>query len=360
MKKVKNSFGGIIGGLILLVVGTVLLWWNEGNNVKNIKTVAEAEKIVIDVSSEKVDNANEGKLIATNGDMVVEGNVEDTTFGVSVNSAKLSRLVEYYEWEESCTTDDEGYESCTYSKGWYDHIIDSSSFKEKSHTNPTSVIYPSEDFTNSNVSVGAFIISKDEIKMMDTDTTYTLTAENEVTGFHLDGSYLTNSKDLSNAQVGDTRISFKYNDWKEVSVLAVQKGNTFEDFISDAGKTINRVEEGKVSGSVMLEHIANENNTMKWIFRGVGALLVILGYLALVNPISTIASFVPILGDLVGGALSIVAFIIGLVHSLIVIAIAWFRFRPLLSIILIVLAVILVIVLRKYTKGKGTKENKSK
>ena len=63
MKRVGNAFKGILGGFVIILIGIVLLWWNEGNNVRNLKTTAEMDKVVIDVSSDKVDSANDGKLI---------------------------------------------------------------------------------------------------------------------------------------------------------------------------------------------------------------------------------------------------------------------------------------------------------
>ena len=36
-QNVKNSFGGIILGLILFIASFALLWWNEGNSVRLIQ-----------------------------------------------------------------------------------------------------------------------------------------------------------------------------------------------------------------------------------------------------------------------------------------------------------------------------------
>ena len=77
MKRIGNAFKGIAGGFVLILIGIVLLWWNEGNNVKNIKTTAEMEKVVIDVKSDKVDSKNDGKLIATNGALINEQELSD-------------------------------------------------------------------------------------------------------------------------------------------------------------------------------------------------------------------------------------------------------------------------------------------
>ena len=89
MKKIKNSFGGIIGGIILLIAGTCLLWWNEGNNVKNIATTNEVEKNAIEVKSDKVDSNNDGKLVLVSDKLnVVDEEVIDTEFDVSLKKAQ--------------------------------------------------------------------------------------------------------------------------------------------------------------------------------------------------------------------------------------------------------------------------------
>lgn len=36
-QRVKKSFGGIGSGILLFIVGTILLWWNEGRAVKTTK-----------------------------------------------------------------------------------------------------------------------------------------------------------------------------------------------------------------------------------------------------------------------------------------------------------------------------------
>ena len=89
---------------------------------------------------------------------------------------------------------------------------------------------------------------------------------------------------------------------------------------------------------------------LKWGLRLGGALLIILGYSAVVSLISRLASFVPILGNIVNGILGLICFLIGLVHSLIVIAIAWIRFRPVLGVCLIVVAAALVFAIMKLLK----------
>ena len=130
MKKIGDSFKGILGGFVFILIGIGVLWWNEGNNVKNIKTTAEMEKIVIDVSSETIDKNNEGKLIATKGKLLNQETMNDETFKVSIKTPKLVRTVEVYQWEEEENTDENDNKTYSYNKVWSSSLIDSSKFNK--------------------------------------------------------------------------------------------------------------------------------------------------------------------------------------------------------------------------------------
>ena len=348
MNKVKNSFGGIIIGIILLIGGTCLLWWNEGENVKNINAVKEVQKEVVTVSSDSVDSKNEGKLVLTSGKLTNnDEELKDEQFGVSVKSAALKRDVEVYVWVESSTTDDNDHTTYSYTKEWRNDLVSSSDFHEGGHENPTSLAVDDKVYSASKVSVGAFDLSEDQKSRLSASAKYTASEANvglDETYSFKEG-YITTSKDINNPEVGDIRITWTYNDWTEATVLGVQKGSSFVDFVSKDGKKINRVEKGTLSADELILKMEKENKLIKWILRGVGALLIIFGYSSILKPLTTIASFVPVLGGIVGGVLGLIAFLVGLVHSLIIIVIAWFRFRPILAIILLAVIVVLVIAL---------------
>ena len=171
-------------------------------------------------------------------------------------------------------------------------------------------------------------------------------------GYKIHDGYITNSENPESPAVGDIRIYYEYNNYKEATVLAVQQGNSFTDFNSENGKTINRVYEGKLNSEEVVKKMTDENNGLKWALRLIGTICIILGYVSLLSPISKLASFVPILGGIVSSALAIIAALVGLIHSLIVIAIAWLFYRPIMSIILIAIVVALLIVLKGFIKNK--------
>ena len=243
MKRVGNAFKGVLGGVVCIIIGIVLLWWNEGNNVRNIKTTAEMDKVVVDIKSDKVDSANEGKLIATYGEVINEQEMFDEEFNVKVQSPIMKRIVEVYQWEEDSDTDEDGHTTYSYKKVWDTDIIDSGNFHDKNKVNPKTKPYEDKIYTSDDVKVGAFSLTSEQISSLSTNESYSNFDSEVASTLNLtsSGKYLTTSKNLDNPAVGDVRISFVYNNSKDLSVLAVQSGNTFVDFVSSAGKTVNRV-----------------------------------------------------------------------------------------------------------------------
>ena len=360
--KNKNSGGSFLGGIIVLIVGIGLLWYNEGRTVKTQAAINEASKNFVQVKSDKVDSKNEGNLIATNGklDLTNSSELVDDVFAVKAKSVKLVRTVEMYQWEESCSTDDNNKETCTYKKEWNDDLVDSSSFKESGHSNPEAMPYKSENFLAENVKLGAFdmpqdleerLSAKKEVGEAQLKEEY----GDKVEGLVVSGKYITNVKE-GVPEVGNIRVSFAYNTSNSASVLAQQSGNSFVQYTAKNGKGIYRIKDGVHTGKEIIADMTKENNTLKWILRLVGTLLIMLGIGAMFGPIEWLASFVPFLGGLVSTATSLISFVLGLSISLLVIAIAWFRFRPILSIVLIVIVIGLLVGLKYMRKPKITKK----
>ena len=82
---------------------------------------------------------------------------------------------------------------------------------------------------------------------------------------------------------------------------------------------------------------------MYWILRAVGFLLTFVGFNLIFKPLSVLADVIPMLGNLVGMGTGLIAFLLASILSLITIAVAWFVYRPLYWITLLVVAVLLVL-----------------
>ena len=344
--KKSGGIGGIGFGFLLIIGGICLLWWNEGRTVKTEASIKEVQSSGIEVNDAKYNSDNNDKIVLVTGKTQYE-TVTDTLLNITVEGLVLNRKVEVYEWEESCDDD-----NCTYKKIWSDDLIDSSNFRNSSYKNPTSLMYKSEMFYTSYAKLGDFNLSKEFLAQLDTNDTMPPKEDVEIEGFHVQGSYYTNVKNEADPEIGDLRIIYLYNDANEVTALGVQKEKELATFVGKSGYSLNYVREGIYTLPQVINSLRSSNKTTKWLLRGLGILLVIIGISSVLSPITKLLGYIPILGSIANGAIGIVTFAVGLAISLVVIAVAWFRYRPLLSIGLIVAVVALIILIKKFTKKK--------
>lgn len=337
MVREKKKSSGPFAGLIFIVLGIGLLWWNEGNDVKNIKTIEEARNVLVNVSADKVDSANEGKLVSTNGKMVIEEEyLQDSMFNLqSPKTAKLVRIVEMYQWVE-VEEDDGEYVTYNYKKEWLDEVERSDSFHDSSKVNPSSMPYEKETFLASKVTLGAFTLSDAQKEMLDTGAQVTLGDTVSVPyGYYKVGNYIASVDNIANAEVGDVRISFVYNNDDEISILAKQSGSSFLPYESEQGKTLFRVESGIMTGDDIINVVETENNILKWILRFFGIVFNMAGFAALLSPVAFLVKWIPFLGKGIAKFIKGIGALVGLGVSFVVIAIAWIFFRPLVGILLL-------------------------
>ncbi len=355
MSKNKKGglFAGVLTGILMVIIGTGVLWWNEGNNVRNIKTTDEVEKNVVEITSNSDCAKYAGQLVAVGDKFTIEDKeVSDSAFEVSLHTASLIRVVEMYQWDEDSDTDDDGVTTYSYDGVWRENLINSSSFHDSRYKNPSSMPYKSDSFYAKKIILGNFTLNKSQIMQMSADTVRIPSADTVKMpeGYKTDGEYVTNSANLSSPKIGDIRISWKYNDWDEVSLIAKVNGNGFVSYVSKSGKDVNYVYEGVRSAAEMIEAQRNQDKLMKWIFRLIGALLIFLGYMSFISPLTKLVSYIPILGNVVNFMFVLVIFLLSLIQSLLVILIAWFRYRPVLSICLLAacaVITVLIVILKK-------------
>lgn len=362
IKSKNNPFAAIIGGIVVIIIAAIMLIWNEGNNVKNIKAVDEARNNLINISSDTIVMENDGKLVSTNGDLIVHDEfLVDTNFNVrSSNTVKMVRYVEMYQWEEDSEKDSDGDTLYTYKKIWSGNVIDSTGFKS-GHDNPGSIPYNDCVVTASNVTVGAFTLSENQKLMLTVNKFIPLGNDVYIpSGYTVSGNYITNSVDLNNPQIGDVRIYFKESSVTKVSLIAKQSGNSFVDYISESGKSINKIVSGTYTGEELILQIENENNIFKWIFRIMGIVFMIAGFYGLLSPMLALISIIPLVGKHISRMVGSICSLIGLAVSFVIIAVSWLAYRPLIALALFALVVVLVVlVVFLITKLRKNKEQQN-
>ena len=383
-QRLAGSAKGMVGGLLMFIIGTCLLWWNEGRAVKTAKAIGDAAsnvEIVDDVS--KVNASLNGKLIHASAFADTKDTLTDDMFGVREVAIRLDRKVEYYQWVENAQTKErekigggkETTTTYTYEKKWVDKPVNSAEFKDPQYQSANKVLSEVEERNEmaQHVTFGAYTLPElfvasisgsepVEVRMteeqrftwnerlhmlmpkVNTETSLVHTSANTV--------YLGLSP--NSPQVGDVRVTFTKVPPADISLIAQVDGSTFKAYKAKNGQSFSRVQMGTVGVDEMIEQARSENNMLTWVLRLVGVLLIVIGLKGMFGLLPMLFKVLPFLGSIVDAGVGLVSWIFGLAWSLIIIAIAWLVFRPIIGISLLVLAIAGIVFLKR--RGKKNEE----
>jgi hypothetical protein len=361
--RIGNSIVGMLFGFVLLAGSVILLFWNEGRAVATAKSLREGAATVIDVPAENINSANESKLIHVTGETAVTEPLQDPIFNISEKALRLRRNIEVYVWKEKKESKSRdkiggGKETTTtysYEKVWSPDLIKSSSFKSaEDHQNPARLEIPKKEFVAANATLGQFRLTPQIIGKVDGDegleaTTDQLSQVSEKfqSKLKVEGNQFYLGADSANPEIGDEKISFGVLRPGTLSVVAAQTKQSFTPYITTNEREIELVELGNHSAAQMFAHAQAANRTLTWILRAVGFGAMFFGGLLVLGPISAMARILPFLGSLVEMGFAIVSFFFSAIVSLLVIAVAWIVYRPVLGIALIVLAIACIVMLKR-------------
>ncbi len=385
LSRLGGSFKGIFIGLILLILGTVLLYWNEGRAVRTGDAIAEAQLEAVEMPGiSRVEPAFDGKMVFATGKAETNDELADPVFGVKTKAISLSRRVEYYQWveetsEETRTKLGGGEEKVTtysYTKEWVYQPVNSQNFqRSEGHENSVRIQVEDEEQYARNVSFGAYRLPDFLIRSISGEKPLNLSltaADRErlqrtlISGeahnfgnagpdnmIHTQANTLYVGGNPNAPVIGDVRVTFFEVQPAEISILAVARGDTFAQFRASNGQSFSRLSMGGQDMNGMFEDAISDNDAMTLILRAIGIFLCIAGLRMVAAPLRVVADVIPLLGSIVGAGTGLVAALLGVAWSFIVIAIAWIRFRPVLACIFLGIAAVLIVLL--YLKGRAGK-----
>ena len=378
LERLGGSFSGIVTGLVLVLLGSWLLWWNEGRTYRTAGAIGEAQLMTQDVKDiTTADPALDGKLIHATGRADTQDMLMDQAFGVSATAIKLERNVEYCQWVEKQKSEkrkklgggEETVTTYTYSKEWVSSPVNSANFHDPDYNGtygargdkgPNDSLASFENLKSyaQNVTFGAYKLPDFFVHSISGAQPMTLRPESvdvaaitagihmselytrrynmmDVTSpdqfVHVSGNTIYIGQNPGSPRIGDVRVSFRQTPPADISIIAKVTGNTFEEFIASNEERFSRLSMGQASMEKMFADAKSGNRTMAWILRAVGAIVVILGLRTVFSPLAVLVGVLPILETIVGAGLGVASFLLGLAWSCVVIAVAWVRFRPLLA-----------------------------
>ena len=361
--RVGNSFKAIGGGIIMFCLGTALLWWNEGRAVKTEKMLDEAGGAYVEMENpNKKDASLDGELICGTALATTEDSLSDAQFGVGAKAIALRRTVEYYQWVEHAQEKKEdklgGKEvtttTYTYTKEWTSRPVESSQFKDPAYQAKNKVLTTLDNVEQyaENVSFGAYKLNESPIHSISSVEPLVLgydstrVAElNKDTTIHVrvnQNEIYYGSSASGGPEVGDVRVTFEQIAPAKVTVMAVVDGDSFKPFKAKNGKRFQTLVMGKKSGDEIIDSAKDTNSMILWALRIIGILIVIGGLKGVFGFLETILKVVPFIAGIFGWGVGVVCTVVGVVWSLIIIALAWLFYRPLLGISLLALAGFLI------------------
>ena len=390
--RLGGAFKGVLIGLIIFIIGFPVLWNNEHDAVRNTNALNELQKVTIDVGKPEIQAENEGKPVFMTGPAATQDVLTDPIFGISENAIRLSREVEIYQYVEQQHSETkkkmgggtETVTTYTYEPAWVQAPIDSNTFENPDARttcrNVGIMRFQDDELMAANVSFGAFKFGPEIIAKIGGSKGYTLAPDFQlpqqlkVLGARIEGEYVivpytapatTTANAINQAvnavagtgdanaagqaianavvpqpvtQIGDLRVKFAITKPHDVSLIAVQKGDTFTDYTAKNGKKQFLFRDGTHTATDLFEAKAASNKMKRWFFRAIGFILMYIGMGMVFRPLSVLADVIPFIGTIVGKGTSFVAFIIAAICSLVTIAIAWITYRPILAISLLVVA----------------------
>lgn len=378
--RVKQSFKKIATGFTLFLSATAMLWWNEGNSVKTADMLVEAQGVCVEMENpNKKDASLEGQLVCGTAMTATTDSLIDKEFGIGVKAISMKRSVEYYQWHETKTEETkemkDGSEKKTitydYNKGWSSSPINSDNFKRSSgHTNVVLTYVENADQWAENVSFGAYKLNYGMIhsissfepfkldlsdyllRQLDRSTQasyerYYTTKEglsgDDYNFVHVTDNQLYMGLNPSAPMIGDVRVKFeKVAPVHEVTVVAVVDGDSFKPFKAKNGYTLEKLVMGRKDMGQFFEDEQNTNTFNTWAYRILGIMMVIGALKLIFGFVVTLARIVPFLSTILGWGVNIICTVLGLVWSLMVIAVAWLFYRPVIGIMLLAVAGLLV------------------
>lgn len=383
-QRLAGSAKGMIGGLLMFIIGTCLLWWNEGRTVRTAKAIGDAASHVESVADvSRVDASLNGKLIHASAFADTKDTLTDDMFGVRELAIRLDRKVEYYQWVENAQTKErekigggkETTTTYTYEKKWVDKPVNSAEFKDPQYQSANKVLSEVEERNEmaQHVTFGAYTLPElfvasisgsepVEVRMTE-EQRFTWNerlhmlrpkVNTETSLVHTNANTVYLGLSPNSPQVGDVRVTFTKVPPADISLIAQVDGSTFKAYRAKNGQSFSRVQMGTVGVDEMIEQARSENNMLTWVLRLVGVLLIVIGLKGMFGLLPMLFKVLPFLGSIVDAGVGLVSWILGLAWSFIIIAIAWLVFRPIIGISLLVLAIAGIVFLKR--RGKKNEE----
>jgi hypothetical protein len=287
-------------GLVFVTIGLALIVGYEIYWARVVVPEREGMATAVTVSADKPDPKHDGKLVHVTGALAGAEQLADPEFGVAVDALRLRRRVWMRQWEQggvqsksSYSTEDTATHKKTtllktktysYTPVWSEEVINSRSFHDSGHDNPTAKTIPDRAVTAAQVSLGGFAVGPELVKQLDNFQSATLSAANlaglaqplRAKAQLADGEIYV-GPDPRQPAIGDLKVKIEFAPATDVTVLAQQDGRKLVPYAVAKSGSIAQLRVGTLSVQEMIgQFIQGEIRTriVVWVF---GSLALLVG-----------------------------------------------------------------------------------
>jgi hypothetical protein len=289
---------GWVLGVLMVAAGAALLAGYEVHWARVVLPEKQSLGTAQTVTADKLAPENEGRLVHVTGRLAGAEKLTDPEFGVTMEALNLRRRVWMRQWEQGglvskskISREDPGGKTTTlwksetysYSQVWSEQVINSSSFHNAGHDNPTAIKIPKRETNATKMTLGSFVVGAELAAQLDNFQSVPL-SETNLSALSpllraeakLAGDEIYFGTNPQQPAIGDTKVKLEFAPAATVSVIARQSGNTLSPYAVAKAGSVGLLRLGEHSVEDMTAQFAKANAQERmtvWIAGGVITLL---------------------------------------------------------------------------------------
>ena len=348
-QKPKPKVVATILCVVLLLAGSAGLFWNEWRSASQSATLLAGERSVVSLAANAVPTVPPAGLVHLAAEARPREAIVDDVFPVRSDGLRLDRTVEMYQWRElrEGSGDDREYR---YERVWAEGRIPSEHFRAGgSRVNPAPPSIASGRAYPTEVSIGAFGVAPALVELLPASEAVIVTgaADVYVGGqlYRAPGAAFSTSHQ-SSPEIGDVRVRFAAVPAGPISVLGGVDGSIVDRWTAPNGKSLAMASPGVRTADAMLAAAYRSNALATWGIRLAATLALFVGQALLLSRLDRHFQGIRALhAELQAGLVLPLGVTLAVAWALVIIAVAWAVFRPLMSLGLITASIVMLFVL---------------
>jgi hypothetical protein len=294
----KKVFAGLLA-LAFFLLGAAIVTGYEVYNAKVLSPELNQLGTAVDIHADKLDPKNEGKLVHVTDALSGIEKLSDPEFGVAVDALKLRRRVWMYQWQQGSRQSKSSYgvedangntttllktENYNYTQNWFENVINSRSFHNSGHDNPSEMKISARIVSATNITLGAFTLAPELSAQLDNYTTVQLNLTNLAT---LGAAPRTMAKqvgeelyfgaDHDHPAIGDLKVRVEVALPATVSIIARQQGMVLSPQVVGKRVSVSLLRVGTHSVPEMVAQFAKTNSQQRMLVWVAGGILMLCG-----------------------------------------------------------------------------------